>query len=321
MLHVVRGLEKLTTVQLSTIMIGFSLFLVGVGYWVLQQDGNLSSKGATNTITIATTIFPVADIAQNVGGDRVEVIQLLPSGASPHAFDLSPRQAAELKRAQVLFVIGHGLDDWARDFAVVNEIPIVPVDRDINLIVTDHHDGDEELEEEEDDDHEHGPVEPHYWLSVPNAMLISRTIKDVLSEQSPQYAAEFEANHNAYASTLAKTDLELRQLLDSTPHKEIAVFHAAWDYFARNYGLIILAEFEEYPGQEPTPEYVANFQAKIQLAGVKRLYYEPQFSVDQIRPIANDLGVELIMLDPLGGVAGRNSYIEMMTFNSNQIAR
>jgi len=314
MLHIVKRIEKLTNLQISIAMIGFSLILVLIGSLIMWQSSNKGSSSASDdtVLTVATTIFPLADIVRNVGGDRVEVVQLLPSGASPHSYDLTPSQVAELSKSEVLFVIGHGLDDWAQEFATSNGVDVEVVDTDINLISS------EDNHEDEEEDEDHGNIDPHYWLTLPNGMIISRNVKDSLSTLFPEYAEEFEANNDVYVSKLAKADIEMRKQLNSET-KQIAVFHGGWDYLARNYGFMIVAEFEEFPGKEPTPGYVADFQNEIILNNVKTIFVEPQLSTDAIRPLASDLGVNLVLLDPLGDTSNAPTYLELMRYNISQI--
>lgn len=313
MLMIVKKLEKLTNLQLTGLMIGFSLVLVIIGAFIWQANNLDSNTLDSESIIVAATISPLADIVQNVGGNRVEVVQLLPPGASPHAYDLSPSQVARVSQAQVLFVIGHGLDNWAQEIATANNISIVTVDNEIKLIEGSHED-----EHSDEEDHEESDFDPHYWLSIPNGMLISKTIQQTLAERFPQYAEEFKTNQNNYAAQLAKADLELRRKLGNEP-KQIAVFHGAWDYFARDYGLEIVASFEEFPGVDPTPQYLSNFREQIIANNVNTIFVEPQLSTDNLRPIASDLGVDLIMLDPLGGTEDKPGYLDTMRFNINQV--
>lgn len=308
MKNLIKKIEDLSNFQISLGILGFSLLLVFLGAVVMWANSKSPEKllNDETVITIATTIFPLADIAKNVGGDRVNVVQLLPSGATPHSYDLTPGQVAELSKAKVLFVIGHGLDDWAASYAKSNNIPVKIVDTDIDLI-------------QDTDGHEEGDgYNPHYWLSIPNGMIISRNIRDVLVEIFPKYQPEFEANQSAYAEKLAKADLEIRRKLPTDP-KFLATFHGAWDYMAKNYGFMIIAEFEEFPGKEPTAQYLSEFQNEIRVNSVKTIYIEPQLSTDAIRPLAADLGANLVLLDPLGGSELTPSYLEMMQYNLNQV--
>jgi ABC-type Zn2+ transport system substrate-binding protein/surface adhesin len=112
----------------------------------------------------------------------------------------------------------------------------------------------------------------------------------------------------------------VRRLLADLPTRRIATFHDAFGYFADAYGLQVAAVFEPYPGLEPSPRFVVEFQRRIRASGVGIVFTEPQLSVDALRPIARDLGVTLAVLDPLGGLPGRESYIELLLFDARAVA-
>lgn len=317
MLHLVKQLEKYTNKQITLGMFAISglMLVVGLVFWQMSGS-NIGLFNNNSQPIIATTIFPLTDISRNIMGPEAQIIQLLPSGASPHTYELSPQQVSQLSKAKVLFAIGHGLDNWAVEFAKNNGIEVVYVDTDIVLLESDH----QESEGEKDEEHSDDEFDPHYWLTIPNGMLISRNIKNSLIEIFPNLSEEFEINHNKYSTRLAKTDIELRRLLANKSTQSIAVYHNAWQYLARNYGLEIVAVFEEVSGGQPSPEYVKNFQDQIKAYSLSTIFFEPEFSTDSIRPIANDLGVRLVMLDPLGGSDTTPSYEEMLRYNINQIA-
>jgi ABC-type Zn2+ transport system substrate-binding protein/surface adhesin len=112
----------------------------------------------------------------------------------------------------------------------------------------------------------------------------------------------------------------VRRLLGDLPTRQIATFHDAFGYFADAYGLQVVATFEPYPGLEPSPRFVVEFQKKVQAAAVRVVFTEPQLSIDALRPIARDLGVTLAVLDPLGGLPGREGYVELLLFNARAVA-
>jgi ABC-type Zn2+ transport system substrate-binding protein/surface adhesin len=157
-------------------------------------------------------------------------------------------------------------------------------------------------------------------LSIPNAATIARTVGAELERLSPERGADIRRSLTAYLGRLDVADAEVRRLLADLPTRRIATFHDAFGYFAEAYGLEIAAVFEPSPGREPGPRFVLEFQRTIQAAGVRVVFSEPQLSVDVIRPIARDLGVTLSVLDPLGGLPGRETYPDLMRFNARQVA-
>jgi ABC-type Zn uptake system ZnuABC Zn-binding protein ZnuA len=257
-------------------------------------------------VKVAATIFPLYDIARSVAGPVAEVVLILPPGAIPHTFEPTPASVRALSGAETLFVIGHGLDDWAARLARGAGVPrVVPVDAGIVL----------RRENAED----RGRVDPHYWLSAQNANAMARTVAAELARRAPSRRAEVERSLATYLARLDAADAEVRGMLADLPTRRIATFHDAFGYFATAYGLEVAAVFEPYAGLEPSAQFVVEFQRRIRASGVRVVFTEPQLSVDALRPIARDLGVTLAILDPLGGVPGREQYVDLLRFNARAV--
>ena len=266
--------------------------------------GCLVAEARAERPKVAATIFPLYDIVRQVADPVADVVLVLPPGASPHTFEPTPSGVRALEDARVLFVIGHGLDDWAAKLARGAAIMrLAPVDAGIRLRREPH-----------------GGVDPHYWLSVPNAKAIARTVAAELTRLAPDRRGEIDGAVAAYLVRLDAADAEIRRLLADLPTRRIATFHDAFSYFAEAYGLGVVATFEPYPGLEPSPRFVIEFQRSIRAAAVRVVFTEPQLSIEALRPIARDLGVTLAVLDPLGGLPGRESYIDLLLFDARAVA-
>lgn len=259
---------------------------------------------------VAATIPPLADIVREVAGSSAAVIRILPAGASPHTFEPSPGTARELTRARTIFAIGHGLDDWVVTLAAASGVSrVVRVDAGLKMRPVAHR------ETSEGDE----VVDPHYWLSCANAKRIAATVERELASLFPDQAGAFALRRAKYGVRLDSLDAEIRSTLEHLPSRDIATFHDAFEYFAADYGLRVVAVFEPYPGREPGPRFVRDFERKIRQAHVRAVFAEPQLSVDLLKPVVKDLGVRLSVLDPLGGASGRDTFVDLMRFNARQI--
>jgi ABC-type Zn uptake system ZnuABC Zn-binding protein ZnuA len=258
-------------------------------------------------LKVAATIFPVYDIAREVAGGVAEVALVLPPGASPHTFEPTPSGVRALAGAEAVFVIGHGLDLWAARLAEGAGVRrLVTVDAGITL--------------RRPRGAPYGPVDPHYWLSAPNGKAIARTVAAEVARLAPGRRATIEAALAAYLARLDDVDAEVRRLLADLPTRRIATVHDGFGYFADAYGLEVVATFEAFPGREPGPRFVAEFQQKVRAAGVPVVFTEPQLAVGALRPIARDLGVDLAILDPLGGLPGRERFVDLLLFDARAVA-
>ncbi len=135
----------------------------------------------------------------------------------------------------------------------------------------------------------------------------------------PEKANEFEENFLAYSKTLVALEIKLDQKLSTLKNRDITTFHSAWNYFARDHGVNIVTTFEEFPGENASASYLAEFQKKVRQNNIKVIFTEPQFSPKPLEPIARDLKIKISVLDPLGGLEDRKTYEALMLYNVNQI--
>lgn len=278
---------------------------------------------------VAATIFPIYDIVRTVAGDDVHVELLLPPGASPHTFDPTPALVRNIQQAEILFMIGYDLDEWAAD--IVEDggtIEVVTLDRGITLRETEAHDDHDENEhadedghydyeedEHEEDAHQHGPQDPHYWLNPHNAATIAETIAMELGEVLPEQAEVFESRAAAFAVEVEEKITEWEVAVVPVEGVAFMTLHDAFYYLGDFATLNLVATFEPFPGREPTPRYLTELTAEIEEHNVQALFSEPQLSLAPIRAFTDDTGLALGVLDPLGGADGRDSYIALIDFN------
>lgn len=285
------------------LLIVLFIALLGGLFAILIKPTNLLSKKDK----VAVTIYPTFDIVRNVAGDEIDVVLILPPGASPHTFDPSPQEIKSLLGSKAVFAIGFGLDGWVSKLSESAGVKnVITLEKNIDLLG---------FEEDPTDI----SINPHYWLSVKNAEQIAVQVRDELVIMFPEKEISINENYKKYRSELKILDGEIESRLSELEESDIATFHNAWGYFARDYDVNVVATFEEFPGEEPTAEFLKEFQEKVRSENVNVIFAEPQFSTRPIEPIVNDLGIEISVLDPLGGVEGRETYIQMMRYNLNQI--
>jgi zinc transport system substrate-binding protein len=274
--------------------------VLGIVYF---RSGKAPLEPGAGKLTVAATIYPLYDIARNVAGDTGAVKVIVPPGASPHLFEFSPRQLQALQDIRSVFAIGHGLDNWVTQVRnVLKDGRVITVDQGIDLRTF-----------------EDGTTDPHYWLHFGNARKITDNIANALIEINPAHAEVYRANAKVYKEKLSGRERELKEVLAPVRGIPILTFHDAWFYFAENLGLKIAGTFEPAAGEEPTPRYLAELQRKIKSEHIRIIFIEPQLSTGVLESFAKDNKVGIAELDPLGGVEGRASYLELMEFNANSI--
>jgi zinc transport system substrate-binding protein len=272
------------------------LFLAVLGLGQSRKETPPPSR-----LKIVATIFPLFDIVRSIAGDKAETILILPPGASPHTFELTPGKVKEISGARLVFKIG-GLDDWIDKASESSPyVKKITVDRGIEFLASG------EGEKTRD---------PHYWLAAKNGKIIARNIYEELVASDPGNKDYYFQNLENFLSSLDKADQEIKKELADIKNKKIIVFHDAWRYFAAEYSLEIAGVFEPSSGRGLAPRDLKNLTETAKKSGVKAIFSEPQFSVDALAPLAGDLGLEIYVLDPIAGVPGRESYIDLLRYNS-----
>lgn len=303
-------------IQLVAVII--SLLVSALGIFFLS---NTREKNENGDLKIAASIFPIYDIAKNIAGENTEVIQVLPRGVSPHTYEPTIADQEKLSGVDILFVIGHDLDNWAIEMAKASnkDVKIVVVDKNIDLQTGNHHEHEEGEEEEQEEEVDEEAIDPHYWLSVTNAIEISKTIKEELKAINMIEENTLDENTKIYVEKLEKLREESVNTLSGLENKEIITFHDAFGYFAQEFGLEVVATIEEFPGKEPTSQYLNEVVNEIEYHNLKVIFKEPQLSDAIINALANDYNIEVRTLDPEGGLEEIDSYIELIEYNVQTI--
>ena len=300
--------------QKSILYIGGGIVIVSIIIIGLILFGGQKQKKVSNNnkkISVVATIYPLYDIVKTVAGENAEVDLLLPPGASPHFFEFTPKQMQSLKNTDIAFVIGHGADDWAKDALTANDIPIITVDKNIILLNKNH--------KPKNSDNNPKDVDPHYWLSLNNAILIAQTVAETLSENDPDNSPVYQNNAQVFANDLRQTDKELRQKIDSLDCRDMIVLHGAWYYFARHFDLNIVGVFMPESGQTPSPQYISDLSSALEASCSNVIFTEPQLSTDLLQAFANEHGTKVATLDPIGGEGKIKTYKDLMVYNINVI--
>lgn len=266
---------------------------------------------------VAASIQPLADFCRRVGGERVEVMLLVPAGASPHTFEPAVEQMRFLAEARLVVLNGLGLESWASDIlgkagnpglTKVEAAGAVP---EADLIGA--------LGEEAGGAHGHGVYDPHVWLDPELAARQVGAIRDALEEADPGHAQEYRANAAAFLEELEALDGRVRGRVDAFARKAFVAFHSSWVYFARRYGLEMVGVVEELPGKEPSASDIAGLLEAIKAEGVTVIFAEPQFSTRAAEAVAESSAgrVKVAVLDPLGnpGDPAVETYLKMMDRN------
>lgn len=281
------------------------------------------------TIQIASSIYPITDIIRQIGGDRVKVITIITPGTNPHTFEPKPSLVKDISTSKIWFMIGAGLEFWAEKFINVSNtrIKTVVLSDGISLIRTvekhDHHSHSEshpthaQTHKTSEHKEESEFANPHIWLDPEIVKIMVGKIQDALKELDSAYSEQYHQNAQQLIKNLDQLSRDIREAVTKFSIKKYVTFHPAWDYFSRQYGLECVGVIESAPGRNPSPKHIRQLVDQIRQYGIKAVFAEPQFNPKIAEVVAKEAGVQVLLLDPLGGpdLKDRDTYINLMKYN------
>ena len=268
----------------------------------------------------AATIAPLSDLLARVAGPDWEVRTVVPPGISAHVFEPEPSDVRRLASARLVVPVGAGYDGWIRRMAeaCASTARVHATAASLGLGV---HGKAEAHDEDHDPGHGHGADDPHWWLSPILAARAVPPLAEALAAVDPAGADGYRLRAQALSRELLALDEELAATLAPVKGRSFVAAHAAWSHFALRYGLSERGAIEPVPGREPSARELRALVDGARAAGDGVLFTEPQFPAGAARAVASDAGLGLVLVDPIGGVPGRATYVGTMRFNAAAFLR
>lgn len=323
------------------VLLVFFLFLAMAGCSkAVEKDKPAAVAGQdSRKIRVFTTIYPLYDFTRKVCGERAEVYLLVPPGSEPHDWEPTPKEMADLQKADVFIYSGAGMESWVDNALKAVSAPklvIVNGGQNIDLIsgIDDdeadqagqgHEQNKNEKKEHENEGaeqkHSHGAgTDPHIWVDPVNAIKIVDNITAGIVGADPANKEFYEANAGEYRRKLQALHEDYMKGLAKAAKKEFITSHAAFGYLARRYGLTQVPMRGLSPDVEPTPARLAEIVKMVREKQIRYIFYESLVSPKVSQTIANEAGVETLVLNPADGLtpdeikAGKD-YLSVMKEN------
>ena len=296
--------------------------------------GGSASAAASDKVQVVASFYPMADFAQKVGGDHVEVTNLVPAGTEPHEWEPSPKDITKIQSAQVFVYNGAGMEGWVDDALEstdTSKVQVVEASKGLDLLPgeDDHEhegEGEEATEGESSDEHAHEENEynPHVWLYPVYAKREMENIKDARVKADPDHKDDYEANYKKYADEFDQLDKDYKEQIAAAKGKTLVVSHDAYGYLAKAYGL----ETKPIAGMdaegEPDAKTMAQIIDYVKANNVKVIFSEDLVSPKVAQQIADATGAECKVLNPLEGLTDEQlkdgeDYVSVMKSNLKEI--
>lgn len=268
-----------------------------------------SFASAADKVQVVVSIPPQVYFVNQIGGDLVNAMSMLPEGGFPHTYEPTPDQMRLLSEADMYVRIKVEFENawWDKMLAANPDMHVV----DSTVGIDFGHDHDYEDEHPEDKPHEHEGKhheeketmhahhghDPHIWLSPKLVKLQAESICEGLIQVDPNNKEIYISNKNMFLKALDELDRDVQERLTNLKTRKFMVFHPSWTYFARDYNLEQIPI--EIEGKEPS---VAEMAALIKTAKTQNIcviFVQPQTSKRSAETIAKQIGAKVKILDPL----------------------
>ena len=246
-------------------------------------------------VNVVVSILPQKTFVEAIGGDKVNVSLMVKPGNSPHSYEPKPSQMKNIAKADIYFAMGVEFEHaWLVKFKNQNKkMDIIHLDKGISKIKIEAH-----SHNDHNDRHEHENLDPHIWTSPSNVKIIAKNIYKALVSKDQEKASYYKANYEKFLKHIKNTDKQIKTILiNLDTNSKFMVFHPAWGYFAKDYGLTQLAI--EAGGKNPKPKQVMHLIYEAKKEGVKAVFTAPEFSEKVAKQIAKEVGVPVVKISPL----------------------
>ncbi len=277
-----------------------------LGLGTLTACSGASAAGNTDKFDVVASFYPMAFLAERIGGDHVHVTSLTQPGQEPHDLEISAQQTARLQESDAVLYLKNlqpSVDDAVAQSEVKTKIDAA------SLTSLEKHGNEVGGHAAEHDDHENeelSGLDPHIWLDPVRYAQVAEGVGKAFEKADPDHAADYKTNTAALVKQLDALNTEFRDGLADTKSKVFVTTHAAFGYLAERYGLTEEAINGLDPESEPSAARVKELEKMAKADGVTTVFYETLVSDKTAKTIASDAGLKTDVLDPIEGITDKS---------------
>jgi zinc/manganese transport system substrate-binding protein len=279
----------------------------------------LAPAAQAKKLNVITATTDLAALAQEVGGDKIDVESVAKGYQDPHFVEAKPSFLLKLRHADLLVVVGLDLEiGWlpplvtqsgnpkiqpasagyldASQFAEILEKPTGPVSRAMGDV--------------------HPLGNPHYWLDPDNGRRIAKGISNKLAEMDPADAAYFQQRFQDFEKRLSAAEQRWESEMKPYRGRKVVTYHKSWPNFAKHFGLDVVGYIEPRPGIPPTPGHTIELVQQMRREQVKVVMIEPYFDSKTPNSIGSQTGAQVVvMLPSVGGEKEVTDYFKLFDYD------
>lgn len=320
------------------------LSAVAAGTLLLGACGNTEEDNATEStddqLTVYASTFALKSMAEEIGGDRVNVEMVIPPGADPHTYEPTSKQMTQIAEADLFLTIGHDLEPYVESMEkslegqnvafvkTAEDVALLDASDTVHVHEEDGHSEDEHAHEEdshsedehahEEDGHDHGQYDPHVWLDPMNAVSMAEAVEAAFSEEAPDYKDEFADRLSTFKDEANTLDAELKAAVENGSKSELLVTHAAYGYLAERYGFEQLPIAGLTPSEEPSQQALKRIIEEARLHDLNYIAFEDTVTPKVAEVVKEEIGAESVTIYNLESVTKEQmdkSYFDLMREN------
>lgn len=261
-----------------------TIFIIFLSLFLLS----CSSQKSNNNPTIYVTITPLKALVEEItcGDFAIEVV--VPEGASPESFEPTARHISAMSEAEFVFEVG--LINFEQNLVKHLGDNLINLSEGIEPMAGccshAHHHGHH---------HSHG-IDPHIWTAPRTLRTMVENARDVIVEHYPD-SVKYQSVAETLLERIDAIDSRCTEKIKASDAHTMMIYHPAYTYFARDYGIEQIAIEQE--GKEPTPRQLTALVERAESEGINAIFIQPQYSADKVRAIAESCNAEIIFTDPL----------------------
>jgi len=274
-----------------------------------SENNNVTGFTEKHQLKVLASFYPLYEFTKIIGGERIDVSVIIPSGIEPHDWEPTIQDLQKIKNADMIVINGAGLEPWITKLVSVNpDILIVDTSAGISLLEKNNHVFNNKIQND-----------PHIWLDPVLAKKQIQNIVDDLIRIDPQNADYYQENANAYNTKLILLDNKIRNELSICVKKDFLAFHDAFSYFANEYGLNQNTVIGVNPNEEPTAVTLQQIVQKAQNLDLHVIFTEEAVNPRISEVIADEIGAKVLTLSPMEIYEKNSDYIKRMEQNLSNL--
>ena len=284
-----------------------------------------ASTTAFSNMTVTTTIYPLYSIAKEIGADKIKLQNLIPFGVEAHGFDPTPADMAKLSKSDIFITSSHSMEPWKDK--IVKSLKIEEKVFDMSKYVklrTLQEENDEHHEDEKGHKHEHEGIDPHYWVSLNNYILMTETITKLFIEKDSVNKDFYIQNSNNYLAKIKALKEKYDLSMATCTNKKILVNHDAFGYFADDYGVKQYSISGMSPEDKPSAKQISELINLVKNEKINTVFFEEFASPKVAQTIAKATNAKIDALRPAENISKEENkkgfgYLQIMEENLEKL--